>query len=92
MHQSDRDMVRALPLFCNMEEDNFNKLMAVAVLQHVPQHVTLILEGSLPDFLHVVIDGSVEIFCTHDGHETTIDIARPWPRLFWLQRSAMRFT
>ena len=77
MLQSDRDMVRALPLFRDMEENNFNNLMAAAELQHVPHHVTLILEGTLTDFLHVVIDGSVEIFCTHDGHETTIDIARP---------------
>lgn len=77
MLQSDRDMVRALPLFRDMEENNFNNLMAAAELQHVPHHVTLILEGTLPDFLHVIIDGSVEIFCTHDGHETTIDIARP---------------
>jgi CRP/FNR family transcriptional regulator, transcriptional activator FtrB len=75
--QSDRDMVRALPLFRDTEENNFDNLMAAAELQHVPHHVTLILEGTLPDFLHVVIDGSVEIFCTHDGHETTIDIARP---------------
>lgn len=50
--------------------------MAAAELQHVPHHVTLILEGTLPDFLHVVIDGYVEVFCTHDGHETTIDIMR----------------
>ena len=77
MLQSDRDMVRALPLFRDMEENNFDNLMAAAELQHVPHHVTLILEGTLTDFLHVVIDGSVEIFCTHDGHETTIDIARP---------------
>ena len=77
MLQSDRDMVRALPLFRDMEENNFDNLMAAAELQHVPHHVTLILEGTLPDFLHVVIGGSVEIFCTHDGHETTIDIARP---------------
>jgi CRP/FNR family transcriptional regulator, transcriptional activator FtrB len=77
MHQSDRDTVRALPLFCNMGEDSFNELMAVAVLQRFPQHVALTTEGSLPDFLHVVIEGSVEIFSTHDGHETTIDIMRP---------------
>jgi len=51
--------------------------MAAAELQRVSEHVTLINEGTLPDFLHVVIDGSVEIFCAHDGHETTIDIMRP---------------
>jgi CRP/FNR family transcriptional activator FtrB len=70
-------MVRALPLFRNMEKNSFEDLMAAAELQHVPHHATLILEGTLPDFLHVVIDGSVEVFCTHDGHETTIDIMRP---------------
>ena len=77
MLQSDRDIVRALPLFRDMEENNFNYLMATAELQRVPHHVTLILEGTLPDFLHVVINGSVEIFCTHDGHETIIDIMQP---------------
>jgi CRP/FNR family transcriptional activator FtrB len=70
-------MVRALPLFRDMEKNSFEELMAAAELQHVPHHATLILEGTLPDFLHVVIDGSVEVFCTHDGHETTIDIMRP---------------
>jgi CRP/FNR family transcriptional activator FtrB len=60
-----------------MEKNSFEELMAAAELQHVPHHATLILEGTLPDFLHVVIDGSVEVFCTHDGHETTIDIMRP---------------
>ena len=77
MLQSDRDMVRALPLFRGMEENNFSELMTAASVEHVPHHVTVIVEGTLPDFLHVVIDGSVEIFCTHDGHETTIDIMRP---------------
>jgi CRP/FNR family transcriptional activator FtrB len=77
VRQSDRDIVRSIPLFHKMGDDSFNELTATAVLQRFPQHVTLITEGTLPDFLHVVIDGSVEIFCTHDGHETTIDIMRP---------------
>ena len=77
MLQSDRDIVRALPLFCNMEENNFNKLIDAAELHRVPQHAMLITEGTLSNFLYVVIDGSVELFCTHDGHETTIDIMRP---------------
>jgi CRP/FNR family transcriptional activator FtrB len=75
--QSNRDTVRALPLFRDIEENNFNKLMATTEVRHVPHHVMLILEGTVPYFLHVVIDGSVELFCTHDGHETTIDIVRP---------------
>ena len=77
MLESDRDTVRTLPLFQNIEENSFNNLMADAEMQRVPHHETLILEGTLPHFLHVVVDGSVELFCTHDGHETTIDIMRP---------------
>lgn len=77
MRQSDCKLIRALPLFCGMSEKNFDELLSAAFLQRFPQRVALITEGSLPDFLYVVIEGSVEIFCTHDGHETTIDIVQP---------------
>ena len=77
MLQTERNTVRTLPLFHNIEENSFSDLIADAEMQRVPHHVTLILEGTLPHFLHVVVDGSVELFCTHDGHETTIDIMRP---------------
>lgn len=78
MHHSDLAIVRAMPLFFSMSEDNFTKLISAAVLQEFQQHVELITEGNLPHFfLHIVIQGSVELFCTHDRHETTIDILRP---------------
>ena len=77
MLQSDRDTVRTLPLLHSIEENSFNTLMAGAEMQRVPHHEVLILEGTLPHFLHVVVDGAVELFCTHEGHETTIDIMRP---------------
>ena len=77
MRQSDRELIRALPLFRDMSEENFQELVGAAFLQRFPQHVALISEGSLPDFLHVVVDGSVEMFCAHAGYKTTIDIMRP---------------
>ena len=77
MRQTDWKIIRALPLFSDMAEANFDELMSAAFLQRFPQHVTLINEGSLPDFLHIVIDGSVELYGVHDHHETTIDIVRP---------------
>jgi CRP/FNR family transcriptional activator FtrB len=39
--------------------------------------VNLIAEGDLPDFLHIVVEGPVELFARHDGHETTLDIIGP---------------
>lgn len=77
MRQSDFKLIRALPLFAAMSEDNFQSLMSAAFLQRFPQNVVLIAEGGLPDFLHIVVEGSVEMFCTHDGHQTTIEIMRP---------------
>ena len=77
MRPSDWKIVRALPLFSGMDEANFDELMSAAFLQRFPQHMTLINEGSLPDFLHIVIEGSVELYGVHDHHETTVDIIRP---------------
>ena len=36
--------------------------MSAAFLQRFPQGVSLIQEGELPDFLHIVVEGSVELF------------------------------
>jgi CRP/FNR family transcriptional regulator, transcriptional activator FtrB len=77
MRDTDRKLIRALPLFRDMSEVNFDDLLRAAFLQRFPQHMTLLGEGDLPDFLHIVVEGSVELFGTHDHHETTIDIIRP---------------
>lgn len=68
---------RDLPLFRDVSEENFAALMNATFLQRFPAHVNLITEGDLPDFLHIVVEGSVELFAGHDGRETTLDIIRP---------------
>jgi CRP/FNR family transcriptional activator FtrB len=77
MRQAEIDLVRALPLFENVSEKYFDELMSTALLQRLPQGITLIREGDLPDFLHIVVEGSVELFASHDGHETVLDILQP---------------
>ena len=77
MRQSDWTLVRSLPLFSEMSEANYKEILNAALLQRFPQHVTLINEGDLPDFLHIVVEGSVELFSAHNGRETAIDIIRP---------------
>ena len=34
-------------------------------------------EKRFPGLLHIVVEGSVELFGTHDHRETTIDVLRP---------------
>jgi CRP/FNR family transcriptional activator FtrB len=77
VHQTDLKLIRALPLFCDVSEANFEELVGEALFQRYPQHTTLTTEGSLPKFLYIVVEGSVELFAAHDGHETTIDIMQP---------------
>ena len=49
VRQSDWNLIRALPLFCDMSEANFGEQLNAAFLQRFPQHVTLINESDLPD-------------------------------------------
>lgn len=77
MRRTDIDLVRDLPLFCGMTAGHFDMLFDAALLQKFPERTVLIEEGDMPDFLHILVDGTVELFAAWDGHETTIDIIRP---------------
>jgi CRP/FNR family transcriptional activator FtrB len=77
MRRTDIELVRDLPLFRGMKAGHFDTLLSAALLQKFPGHTALIREGDLPDFLHILIDGTVELFAGWDGRETTIDIIRP---------------
>jgi CRP/FNR family transcriptional activator FtrB len=77
MRPSDLELVRDLALFRDMAPAHFDALVAAAFLQKFPQHVTLLREGEAPDFLHVIVEGSVELFAGSGGRETTVEIIRP---------------
>lgn len=77
MRQTDIALVRGLPLFRDMTAAHFDSLVNAALLQKFPEQVTLIEQGEVPDFLHILVDGAVELFAGGDGRETTIDILRP---------------
>lgn len=77
MRQTEWKRVRALPLFRNVKPAYFKQLMSAAFLQRFPQGVTLLREGEQPDFLHIVVEGSVELLGSDDGRETTLDILQP---------------
>ncbi|MEH0074718.1 cyclic nucleotide-binding domain-containing protein [Pannonibacter sp. Pt2] len=71
------DEIRQLDLFHSMQDENFEAVMRGAYVQSFPPLVDLIHEGDGSDFLHVIIDGSVELYATWSGKETTISIVRP---------------
>jgi len=77
MRRDERDLIRTLPLFKDVDGLQFEQLIGAAFLQKFPQGVTLVNEGDLPDFLHVVVEGAVELFARHGRHETTLAIVEP---------------
>ena len=77
MRIDDIGLVRDLPLFASMTERNFEALTQAAYLQQFPPHLQLITEGDNADFLHVLIEGRVELYASAAGRETTMFVAHP---------------
>lgn len=77
MRKEDRPLIRENPLFSTMDKNNFEDLIQAAYFQQFPAGVQMISEGEPADFLHVVFDGSVELFAHSNGKETLIELARP---------------
>jgi CRP/FNR family transcriptional activator FtrB len=77
MRPEDIPAIRRLTLFSHMGEDSFDRLLQASYLQIFPPQVQLIAEGDPPDFLHVVVEGSVELFAGSNGREATIAQVSP---------------
>ena len=77
MRSHDSDQVRQLPLFRAMAQASFEALSGAGYLQRFPAGVVLVHEGEHPDFLHVLVEGSVEFFSTHGERETTLSVLTP---------------
>jgi CRP/FNR family transcriptional activator FtrB len=77
MRSDDLDLIHALPLFAGIELDGFDALMRAAYFQRFPESVRLIAEGDSPDFLHVVVEGTVALTASANGRETVLELVRP---------------
>ncbi|MCR8726013.1 cyclic nucleotide-binding domain-containing protein [Frigidibacter sp. ROC022] len=77
MKASDIPEVRSLPLFRDMESGNFGTLMRGAYVQTFPPQIELVTEGDRSDFLHIVVEGTVEMLASWDNRDTTMAIVRP---------------
>src|SRR5689334_11741025 len=71
------DQLKTLPLFAKISPHAFENLLDAALLQQFPTGVDLIHEGQPADFLHVLVDGLVEIYTEQDGGEWGISLIKP---------------
>lgn len=77
MRSDDIEMIRTLPLLTGVSGDSLTALLQGAFLQRFPVHVELIREGEPADFLHVIVEGQVELFANYRDRETTLRVLSP---------------
>ncbi len=77
MRHEDMAAIRALRLFSGVRESTFTQLVQRGFFHRFPPGVALIREGERPDFLHVVVNGLVEMYATSAGRETTLELVHP---------------
>ena len=78
MRPNELSEIRHLPLFRNMKHDNFVALMQAAYVQSFPGSLQLIRQGDPADFMHIVVEGAVELFASWGGRESTMAVVRPF--------------
>ncbi len=77
MRSDEKEKMRLLPLFDGVAASHVEHMLRVSFLQRFPAHVVLVREGEPADFLHVVVDGQVEVFAGYRDRETTISVPGP---------------
>lgn len=77
MRHQELEEMRRLPLFQSADPARIEAMLHGAFLQRFPAHVELVSDGDPADFLHIVIEGAVEIFSAHRQRETTLGVAGP---------------
>lgn len=77
MRATDLPEIRHLPLFRDMLQSNFEQLMQAAYAQCFPAGVELVRQGDPADFLHVVLEGAVELYAGWGGQTCTMTVVHP---------------
>lgn len=77
MRSEDHEEMKSLQLFQGVADTHVDQMLRVSFLQRFPAHVELVREGDPADFLHVVVDGQVEVFAAYRDRETTVSVLGP---------------
>ena len=76
MRDEDAIVVRGISLFSTMSDEHFDALFQMAYLQRFPDQVQLTTEGDPADILHIVVEGTVELFSRSNDREATMFVHR----------------
>jgi CRP/FNR family transcriptional regulator, transcriptional activator FtrB len=77
MRSEDLPGIRHLPLFRAMSQESFDELLGRSYVQAFPAGLEMIRQGDPADFLHIMLEGSVELYGKWSGRECTMAVVRP---------------
>jgi len=77
MRGDDLEEMRSLRLFSGVAPQHVEAMLKASFLQRFPAHVELVREGEPADFLHVIVEGQVDVYSTYRGRETTFEVLGP---------------
>ncbi|WP_226699972.1 helix-turn-helix domain-containing protein [Qipengyuania gaetbuli] len=77
MRIGEKPEIARLPLFREMDEAQREEVFSASYLQVFPPQLTLFEAGQQADFLHVLVDGLVELYVGGAGRDTTMRIVEP---------------
>lgn len=77
MRAEDIATMREQRLFRGVDGDRVDAMLKASFLQRFPAGVDLVREGESADFLHVIIEGNVDVYSAYRDRETTIAVLGP---------------
>ncbi|WP_296473721.1 helix-turn-helix domain-containing protein [Roseinatronobacter sp.] len=77
MRPEDLPEIRHLHLFRDMSQANFETLMSSSYAQNFPPGLDMVRQGDPSDFLHIVLEGAVELYAKWADRECTMAVVRP---------------
>ncbi len=77
MRAAEKPEIAALPLFAAMDPEQRDRIFGNAFLQVFPPALKLFETGQRADFLHILVDGLVELYTSNGDRTTTMAILRP---------------
>ncbi len=76
MRREEIDALRNLPLFMDMADATFERIVRPSFVQSFPPRTTLIREDEPADFLFAILDGLVLMSAKSDDGETALEMLR----------------
>jgi CRP/FNR family transcriptional activator FtrB len=77
MRAAEFEEMRRLRIFRGVDHACVDAMLKGSFLQRFPAGVELVREGEAADFLHVVVEGQVEVFSAYRDRETTVAVLAP---------------